>query len=929
MSIFGSVIRWKSVAFTAMLILLGCGICHAEAPSPYVVVWRAPSLSDAGSMPLGNGEISVNAWIEPSGDLRFYIGRTDAWDDNGRLVKVGGLTFKTGCGATGTNFIQRLDVRSGVMTAMWGPVENSVSLALWVDANRPVICVELETTQPSSPEAWIDCWRTNAVVLTKCEVSDTTHGQKDPLVVEPDVILKNQHQSIGWYHRNEKSMAPSALALVQGMADFPRVDPLLHRVFGARVTSERAERVCDSVLRSASGKRHVFEVAVHAAHPATAEAWLDQVNVCAADAARVPLASRRAAHETWWNEFAGRSWIELSSAVTGQEVQMSSVIPTNGFPVHIGMDRSGHNRFVGEFGRCAIYATRLSSDEVASLANTQDPVAKARGPCVYSDVPKTGAVLAQLAPLKYSDGFSFEAWIKPDALQSMRIVDQCTPGKDDGFLLDTHPGSTLRLISGERQTSDDRKLVAGVWQHVAFTVDRRGFTRLYLNGRMKESCVFDDDETLEDTFVVSRGYALQRYITACAGRGRYPIKFNGSIFTVSCPNSPGHADYRRWGPGYWWQNTRLPYLSLCASGDTEMMLPLFRMYAVDLLPFFSARTRRWLGQGGAFFPECIYFWGDQFPETYGWEPFEKRVDKLQPSGWHKWEWVGSLELSALMLDYWEHTQDHVFLAKTALPAINEFLAFFDQRYALDEKGKYFMHPAQALETWWSCTNSAPEVAGLRAVTERLLVLPDTVGTQEERRFWRQVHGRVPQLPVTQSPSGNPMLAPAGDYALKRNSEVPELYSVFPFRLVAFDKTEAPLAVEALKHRKDRGPMGWRQDELFMAYLGQTDDAKEYLVRRARSKHVGSRFPAFWGPNYDWIPDQDHGGVLVRATQAMLMQTEGRRIWLRPAWPKEWNVRFKLHAPYNTLVQGEVREGKMINLSVTPVTRRADVVDVGR
>jgi hypothetical protein len=29
---------------------------------------------------------------------------------------------------------------------------------------------------------------------------------------------------------------------------------------------------------------------------------------------------------------------------------------------------------------------------------------------------------------------------------------------------------------------------------------------------------------------------------------------------------------------------------------------------------------------------------------------------------------------------------------------------------------------------------------------------------------------------------------------------------------------------------------------------------------------------------------------------MLMQTVGRKILLLPAWPKNWNADFKLHAP---------------------------------
>jgi len=46
---------------------------------------------------------------------------------------------------------------------------------------------------------------------------------------------------------------------------------------------------------------------------------------------------------------------------------------------------------------------------------------------------------------------------------------------------------------------------------------------------------------------VSQMYHLQRFITACAGRGAYPIKFNGSLFTVPPADGKGDADYRRWG----------------------------------------------------------------------------------------------------------------------------------------------------------------------------------------------------------------------------------------------------------------------------------------------------------------------------------------------------------------------------------------------
>src|SRR5262249_26052893 len=118
---------------------------------------------------------------------------------------------------------------------------------------------------------------------------------------------------------------------------------------------------------------------------------------------------------------------------------------------------------------------------------------------------------------------------------------------------------------------------------------------------------------------------------------------------------------------------------------------------------------------------------------------------------------------------------------------------------------------------------------------------------------------------------------------------------------------------------------WSQDDIQMAMLGLTDQAKQWITERASDKsHSDSRFPAFWNAFKDWLPDVDHGGVLQMALQSMLMQCEDREILLLPAWPKEWDVDFKLHAPYQTTVQGEVRIGRIINLKVIPESRLADV-----
>jgi hypothetical protein len=60
-------------------------------------------------------------------------------------------------------------------------------------------------------------------------------------------------------------------------------------------------------------------------------------------------------------------------------------------------------------------------------------------------------------------------------------------------------------------------------------------------------------------------------------------------------------------------------------------------------------------------------------------------------------------------------------------------------------------------------------------------------------------------------------------------------------------------------------------------------------------------------------------------QEMLMQADGKSIYLLPAWPKDWDVHFKLHAPHQTIVEATVKGGKITEMKVTPEARKRDVI----
>jgi hypothetical protein len=411
---------------------------------------------------------------------------------------------------------------------------------------------------------------------------------------------------------------------------------------------------------------------------------------------------------------------------------------------------------------------------------------------------------------------------------------------------------------------------------------------------------------------------LQRYLNACAGRGAYPIKFNGSLFSVDVPAEGLDPDFRRWGPCYWFQNTRLPYWSMLAAGDYDLMQPLFRMYR-DALPLAQEKTRLYYGHEGAFFPETMYFWGTYNNDNYGWGR-EGKPAGLTDNTYIRYYWDSGLELATLMLDYHAQTGDAAFLGGTLLPLAGAVVEFYDQHYPRHD-GKLFIGPSQALETWQEADNPLPVVAGLRYVLTRLLALPAAQLRPGQQAEWRRLLGELPPLPMAADGS---RLLPAERFDALRNIENPELYAVFPYRLYGLGKPRMAVGRATFEARRVKKTGGWHQDAIQAALLGLTDQAAADTLSNFAHHHAGSRFPAFWGPNYDWIPDQDHGAVAMTALQRMLMQCDGERILLLPAWPADWDVSFRLHAPGGVTVDVDYVDAKAQRLTVTPEAARGRV-----
>ncbi len=421
---------------------------------------------------------------------------------------------------------------------------------------------------------------------------------------------------------------------------------------------------------------------------------------------------------------------------------------------------------------------------------------------------------------------------------------------------------------------------------------------------------------------VTRGYILQRFVTAAAGRGGAPIKFNGSIFTMDywkeekikgvTTNYWLGADARDWGGQYWFQNTRPLYWPLLQSGDFEMMQPLFEMFR-NMLPHNALLVRQYYGHAGAYFAETAPFYGGLSLLTTN-----------EPGSYTKHYFTPILELSALMLSYYEYTEDDSFVRQTLLPIADAGVTFFDQHFPRDVTGHLLLAPDNSIEMYWKSQNPAPDIAGLRWVLAGLLNLPPELTTAAMRAHWQQLLAKIPPLPVAEV-NGTKRLLPAEVYDQGHNFENPELYAIYPFRLYGLHQPDLELARATFAARRFREDGCWRQNGIQAALLGDAETALKNVMFVLQRQDPQVRFPAFWAHGSDYVPDEDNGGNGMNALQLMLMQSQGRKIYLLPAWPKKWTASFKLHAPFNTMVEGSVQGGRVQSLTVFPPERRADVV----
>ena len=418
-----------------------------------------------------------------------------------------------------------------------------------------------------------------------------------------------------------------------------------------------------------------------------------------------------------------------------------------------------------------------------------------------------------------------------------------------------------------------------------------------------------------------RNYTLFRYMLGCNSRGQWPTKFNGGLFTFD-PEYVNPAeeyrlspDFRNWGGGvHTAQNQRLVYWPMLKNGDFDLLIPQLEFY-LNIYKNAEERSRLYWGHEGACLTEQIENYGLPCYPEYGTKRPAGFDPGMERNAWLEYEWDTCLEFCMMAIEARRYT---LFDLERYMPMIRSCLRFFDEHYQylanqrgakrLDGHGKLVLYPGSGGETFKGAYNSTSTIAALRTVAA---AIGDTALLR-----------RLPDIVVRDS-----MIQPALHYERLQNVETTQLYPVFPWRMYGVGRPDLQIARNTYQNDslalKFRSHVGWKQDLIWAACLGMTDEAARLLeLKMGDGPH---RFPAFWGPGFDWTPDHNWGGSGMIGLQEMLLQEVDGKIYLFPAWPRDWDVKFKLHASRNTTVEAELKGGKVVYVRVTPNTRQSDLV----
>ena len=432
-------------------------------------------------------------------------------------------------------------------------------------------------------------------------------------------------------------------------------------------------------------------------------------------------------------------------------------------------------------------------------------------------------------------------------------------------------------------------------------------------------------------------YYLRRYLMGSSSRGKFPVVFNGGIWTWN-------HDVRNWVTPHHW-NTQQQYWGLAAQNDCDLMLPYLNTY-FRLMPYAKEFSMKRGAKDAILWSEPHDFLGSM---TF-WERGDM-VNNFTPAS----------QIAGLFWEYYQYTSDTAFLLQKAYPFMKGAAEFYLQKLKWDSsKNQYYIFPSQAYES--PRTNQL-----LNPVTDRNMILSNfshcikaaqTLKIDKNKIIqWQHVIDNIWPLPYRTIPNTGEVIDlawfPDGslfpkldDHGKWLNAMSASTSSVFPAGLTGIDQKGSRefKAIANIIYGHSPSVNAISPDPIVAARIGLGSEVLKMMengIRRLQhfpqgffynidhwyniSRYKDSLKTPDISAQRDYVYDErshypnklpakpfiqcglETQSIYGAAVNEMLLQSNEEKIRIFPAVPDHWPIAFKLLARGAFLVSSELKK----------------------
>lgn len=429
---------------------------------------------------------------------------------------------------------------------------------------------------------------------------------------------------------------------------------------------------------------------------------------------------------------------------------------------------------------------------------------------------------------------------------------------------------------GEEYADIVKKLIGRAKEKKASEIIEK--SKEFWHGFWERSFIEFSDKSENGEYIENMWYDTN-YMLATASRATYPCHFNNGIFRWD-------GDYNvRWSAYYTYFNQRAINNHWLTANHMDMIRPYLNHF-LKVMPRFIEDTKKICEMDGM-----------KVPEAYDWDGGGMYDDPNNYTGRIHHD---ALEISLLMYQYAEHTQDAVFLKEKCYPFLREAVRFYCCRMKFD--GEYYhMCDSNSLEMYWDVTDPITDITSVRVVFPLFLQLSAEYGEDMElRQKARHILEHIVPLETVEKDGKliyQPCASPVPEW---KNLQNPEMEMMFPMGYVGIDSPDYEIAKNTWMSRNFDYTI-WSPDAAAAARIGMGDAAYEGIEYMCYLHQIRA-----CGFHDDGNGAFESNGLVNCAVNEMLLQSYNGKIRVFAAMPqkKKFQAAFTLHAMGGFLISSE-------------------------